>query len=200
MKYLSHLFLSALLFLSSVPISMAQAKAAKATFAGGCFWSVEAAFESLDGVVSATSGFTGGTPNQPNYQQVSGGSTGHVEAVEIVYDPEKISYQKLLEIFWKNIDPTDAEGQFCDRGPQYRTAIFYHDPQQKVLAEKSEAEVETILQQKVVTSIAPASTFFVAEEFHQDFTKKKKMQYMQYKMGCGRDRRLRQVWGEKKEN
>ena len=195
MKYLSHLFLSALLFLSSVPISMAQAKAAKATFAGGCFWSVEAAFESLNGVISATSGFMG-DKNQSTYEQVSGGSTSHVEAVEIVYDPDKISYEKLLEVYWKNIDPTDPNGQFCDRGPQYRTVIFYHDPQQKSLAEKSEAEVENILHQKVVTAIFPAATFFVAEEYHQDFTKKQKLQYMQYKKGCGRDRHLREVWGK----
>lgn len=182
MKYSLHLFLSALLFLSSPPLSIAQTKTAKATFAGGCFWSVEAAFESQDGVLSATSGFT-----------------EHIEVVEIVYDPGKISYEKLLEIFWKNIDPTDPDGQFCDRGPQYRTAIFYHDSQQKILAEKSGTEIEIVLQQKVVTSIAPASAFLVAEEYHQDFTKKKKMQYMHYKAGCGRDRRLREVWGKKKE-
>jgi len=160
-------------------LALAQKKTAKATFAGGCYWCVEEVYDGLKGVISATSGFT----------------TSRVEAVEIMYDPDKISYEKLLDLFWKNIDPTDSQGQFCDRGAQYTSAIFYHDEQQKTLAEKSKAAIETILKQKVVTPILPAAQFTPAKASQQDFYKKNKQQYKQYKIQCGREQRLRELWG-----
>lgn len=158
--------------------ALVQEKTAKATFAGGCYWCVEEVYDGLKGVISATSGF----------------AASRVEAVEIIYDTDKISYEKLLELFWKNIDPTDSQGQFCDRGAQYTSAIFYHDEQQKTLAEKSKAEIETILKQKVVTPILPAAKFTPVAAGQQDFYKKNKQQYKQYKIQCGRERRLRELW------
>jgi peptide-methionine (S)-S-oxide reductase len=159
-------------------LALAQEKTAKATFAGGCYWCVEEIFDELKGVVSATSGF----------------AAPRVEAVEIMYEPDKISYEKLLDLFWKDIDPTDSQGQFCDRGAEYTSAIFYHDEQQKTLAEKSKAEIETILKQKVVTPILPAAKFTPVAAGQQDFYKKNKQQYKQYKIQCGRERRLRELW------
>jgi peptide-methionine (S)-S-oxide reductase len=163
----------------SPTLALAQVKTAKATFAGGCYWCVEEVYDSLEGVISATSGF----------------ATSHVEAVEIVYDPDKISYEKLLDLFWKNIDPTDSQGQFCDRGAQYTSAIFHHDEQQKTLAEKSRAAMEAILKQKVVTPILPARPFTPVKADQQDFYKKNKQQYQQYKTQCGREKRLQELWG-----
>jgi peptide-methionine (S)-S-oxide reductase len=199
MKSLIGKFLFALLFLALTQIPSAQAETAKAIFAGGCYWSMEAVFDPIEGVVSATSGFAGGEAQLPSYQQAVASGAGHVEAVEVVYDPHKISYDKLLDAFWKNIDPTDASGQFCDRGPRYRTAIFYYDNQQKSEAEKSESEVESHLQRKIATQILPAMSFYPAEASEQNFTETHKQQYMKYKMGCGRDRRLREVWGSDKD-
>jgi peptide-methionine (S)-S-oxide reductase len=161
--------------------ALAQEKTAKATFAGGCYWCVEEVYDGLKGVISATSGF----------------AAPRVEAVEIMYEPDKISYEKLLELFWKNIDPTDSQGQFCDRGAEYTSAIFYHDEQQKTLAEKSKAKIEAILKQKVVTPILPAAKFTPVAAGQQDFYKKNKQQYKQYKIQCGRERRLRELWGSK---
>ncbi len=145
-------------------------KTAKATFAGGCFWCMQAAFEGLSGVVSTTVGYTGGTTKDPTYQEVGSGDTGHVEAIQVEYDPDKVRYEALLDVFWHNVDPTDSAGQFCDRGTQYRSAIFYHDDEQKRLAEKSKAEVAKELQvpDPIVTEIVPASAFYRAEEYHQD--------------------------------
>jgi peptide-methionine (S)-S-oxide reductase len=171
---------------------------ARAIFAGGCFWSEEKAFDSLPGVVSATSGYTGGQVKNPTYEQVSSGATGHAEAVEVVFDPAKTTYAQLLEVFWHNIDPMDASGQFCDHGSQYRSAIFYLDEAQKAAAEESRRKLEENpkFAGKIVTQIVPASVFFPAEEYHQDFAKKNAMQYGAYRMGCRRDARLTQIWGD----
>ena len=170
----------------------------KATFAGGCFWCMEPPFEKLNGVLSVTSGYTGGTENDPTYEQVSSGKTGHAESVEIVYDPSTISYEQLLEVFWMNIDPTTPDQQFADRGRQYRSAIFYHNEAQKRLAEASKARLERSGKFKtpIVTAIAPASNFYPAEEYHQDFYKKNPLRYMFYRFGSGRDHYLKETWGK----
>jgi peptide-methionine (S)-S-oxide reductase len=170
----------------------------KATFAMGCFWCAETAFEGLPGVVSVTSGYTGGFEKDPTYEEVSAGKTGHAESVQVVYDPKKVSYAQLLELFWHNIDPTQAEGQFCDHGHQYRSAVFYQDATQKQLAEDSKHKIETTPQRfkgKIVTEIVPAAVFYPAEAYHQDFYKKDPERYESYREGCGRDRRLQQLWG-----
>ncbi len=171
---------------------------AKATFAGGCFWCMESPFESLDGVVSVTVGYAGGTKVNPTYEEVSAGGTGHAESVEIAYDPLKISYQKLLDIFWHNIDPLTKDAQFCDHGHQYRSAIFFHDPAQRKLAEESKAALEASgrFKQPIVTEITPASTFYRAEEYHQHYHQKNPLRYRLYRLSCGRDQRLRQLWGD----
>jgi peptide-methionine (S)-S-oxide reductase len=170
---------------------------AKATYAGGCFWCMEHPFEELDGVVSVTSGYTGGHKKNPTYEEVSAGGTGHAESIEILYDPQKISYARLLEVFWHNIDPTVKDQQFCDRGHQYRSAIFYHNEEQKRLAEQSKQEVMKRFK-TVYTEIVAATTFYPAEEYHQDFYKKNSVRYKLYRTGCGRDRRLKELWGTSK--
>ena len=172
-------------------------KVAKATFAGGCFWCMEPPFDKLSGVVSTTSGYTGGQQDHPTYEQVSAGGTGHAEAVEILYDPGKISYERLLEVFWHNIDPLDAKGQFCDRGDQYRTAIFTHDTAQLQAAQASKRALEESqrLGKPIQTEIVSASTFFPAEDYHQDFYQKHPLKYKFYRYSCGRDARLRELWG-----
>lgn len=169
---------------------------AKATFAGGCFWCMEAPFDEIDGVVSTTSGYTGGHVEDPSYEQVSAGRTGHAEAVQIAYDPEKVSYEELLHVFWRNVDPTDAGGQFCDRGTQYRTGIFVHSEEQQRLAESSKEEATRRLGKEVVTRIETAGPFYPAEKYHQDFYDKNPIRYKTYRLGCGRDRRLRELWGD----
>jgi peptide-methionine (S)-S-oxide reductase len=171
---------------------------AKATFAGGCFWCLEPPYEGLDGVVSVTVGYTGGTKKNPTYEEVSSGSTGHAESIEIVYNPSKISYAKLLDIFWRNIDPTVKDRQFCDVGAQYRSAIFYHDEEQKKLAEqtKRELEVSKRVQGPIYTEILPAGPFYPAEEYHQKYYKKNPVRYKYYRWNCGRDQRLKELWGE----
>jgi len=168
----------------------------KATFAGGCFWCMQPPFDKLEGVVSTTAGYTGGHAENPTYDQVSSGGTGHAEAVEILYDPKKIGYEKLLEVFWHNVDPTDAHGQFCDYGDQYRSEIFYHNADQKRLAEQSKAELERTkpFKDPIVTRITPASTFYPAEEYHQSFYKNNPIRYKFYRYNCGRDARLNQLW------
>ena len=170
---------------------------AKATFAGGCFWCMEEVYDELDGVVSATSGYTGGQKTNPTYEEVSAGITGHAEAVEVVYDPKKISYERLLELFWRNIDPTTPDRQFCDHGTQYRSAIFYHDEKQKRLAEESRKTVERTkpFKDPIVTQIVPASTFYPAEDYHQNFYKRNPIRYKFYKHNCGRAQRLAELWG-----
>jgi peptide-methionine (S)-S-oxide reductase len=171
---------------------------ATALFAGGCFWCEETAFEGLPGVISVTSGYTGGQTKNPTYEQVSSGGTGHAESVEVVYDPAKTSYEKLLDVFWHNVDPTQANGQFCDHGTQYRSAIFYKDEAQRKAAEESKRRVEeqARFKGKIVTQIVPASTFYPAEEYHQDFYKKNPARYQSYRQGCGRDARLKELWGD----
>lgn len=170
----------------------------KATFAGGCFWCMESPFDKLDGVISVTVGYTGGRTKNPTYEEVSGGGTGHAEAVQIVYDPAKITYAKLLDIFWRNVDPLTKDAQFCDHGSQYRSGIFYHDDGQKTLAETSKKTLEESKRfpSPIVTEIVPASEFFHAEEYHQHYYKKNPIRYKYYRYGCGRDRRLQELWGK----
>ncbi|HEX7182427.1 MAG TPA: peptide-methionine (S)-S-oxide reductase MsrA [Thermoanaerobaculia bacterium] len=169
---------------------------AKATFAGGCFWCMEPPYDDLEGVVSTTSGYIGGRRNNPTYEEVSSGGTGHAEAVQVVYDPAKVSYQKLLDVFWRNIDPLVTNRQFCDIGEQYRSAIFYHGEEQKRLAEASKEAVQRRFQEPVRTEIVAAGKFWPAEEYHQDYYRKNPIRYKFYRNGCGRDRRLEQLWGE----
>lgn len=202
------LILAAALLLGLAAISQAQnpkaaakpaanAGYAKATFAGGCFWCMEPPFDKLDGVISTTSGYTGGQKKNPSYEEVSSGRTGHAEAVQVVYDPKKISYEKLLGVFWHNIDPTVKDQQFCDVGSQYRTAIFYHDEEQKRLAEASRSALEKAKPFKgpIVTEITRATEFYAAEDYHQDYYLKNPLRYKFYRSGCGRDDRLKQLWG-----
>ncbi len=173
----------------------APAGTARATFAGGCFWCMEEPFERLPGVVSVVAGFAGGTEANPTYRKVSAGASGYAESVEIVYDPSRIPYARLLDVFWHNVDPLSANGQFCDRGRQYRSAIFFHDEEQRRLAEESKRRIEQQLGAPAVTEIAPASKFYPAEPYHQDFYKKNPGKYHEYVEGCGRHRRLQQLWG-----
>ena len=169
-----------------------------ATFAGGCFWCVEEVFDGIDGVVETTSGYTGGATDHPSYEQVSSGGTGHADAVRVTYDPARVEYRTLLEAFWRNIDPTTPDRQFCDRGTQYRAAVFYHDDEQKRLAEDSKRELEMSGRfERVVTQIVPAGAFWPAEEYHQDYYEKNPARYKFYKFGCGRARRLEELGGEK---
>jgi peptide-methionine (S)-S-oxide reductase len=171
------------------------ARAADAFFAGGCFWCMEPPFEALTGVGSVTSGYTGGTRKNPSYEEVSGGGTGHAEAVRVVYDPAKLSFEKLLDIFWHNIDPTVADRQFCDVGSQYRSVIFVQDAAQRQAAERSLAEVQKRLGVPVKTEIVEAGPFYRAEEYHQDYARKNPIRYRYYRASCGRDARLAEIWG-----
>jgi len=175
----------------------AAAKLEKATFAGGCFWCMEAPFDKLDGVISVTSGYTGGSVRNPSYEQVSAGSTGHTEAVQIVYDPARISYSKLLSVFWVNIDPTVRDRQFCDIGNQYRSGIFYHSSEQQRAALQSKAGLDRTknFKEPIVTEIVAATEFYPAEEYHQHYYKKNPLRYKYYRNGCGRDKRLKELWG-----
>lgn len=170
-----------------------------AVFAGGCFWCVEADFDKAPGVVSTTSGFAGGAVANPTYEQVSNGGTGHAEAVLVEYDPANVSYKSLLEYFWRHVDPVDGGGQFCDRGSQYRSAIFYRNEEQRREAEASKAEIEKsgVLGKPIKTEIAPGLIFYPAEDYHQDYYKKNPLKYKFYRYNCGRDQRLSQLWGDK---
>lgn len=169
----------------------------KATFAGGCFWCMEPAFDKLEGVKSVVSGYTGGRKPNPTYAEVSAGSTGHAESIEITYDPAVIGYSRLLDVFWHNIDPTVKDRQFCDVGPQYRSAIFYHGEEQKRLAEASKKALEQSkrLPGPIYTEIAPAAPFYAAEEYHQKYYQKNTIRYKYYRYSCGRDQRLKELWG-----
>ena len=179
------------------PARAAGGERGEAIFAGGCFWCMEVAFKGTPGVTSVTSGYSGGNVRNPTYEQVSSGETGHVESVRVLFDPNKVSYGKLLDIFWHNIDPTSDDGQFCDRGTQYRAAIFWFDESQHKQALASQKAIEGELKTKVATIIAKAGDFWPAEEHHQEFYKKQPEHYQAYRLGCGRDRRLHQVWGDK---
>ena len=186
--------IAGLLCLASVGAADAQ-ELAKATFAGGCFWCMEPPFDKLAGVVSTTSGYTGGRTANPTYEQVSAGRTGHTEAVEVVYDPRKVTYAQLLEVFWRNIDPLTANAQFCDAGSQYRAGIFVHDETQRRMATESKRAVAQRLEKPIVTEVVAASKFWPAEEYHQDYYKKNPVRYQFYRAGCGRDQRLEAIWG-----
>jgi peptide-methionine (S)-S-oxide reductase len=185
--------------LASAPIAQTAGDKtlAKATFAGGCFWCMEPPFDELEGVVSTTSGYTGGQKKNPTYHEVAAGTTGHAESVEIVFDPAKVSYAKLLDVFWHNIDPLTPDAQFCDHGSQYRTAIFYHSEEQKRLAEASKKELEQSgrFTQAIVTEVVPAGEFYQAEDYHQDYYQKNPVRYKFYRYSCGRDQRLAELWG-----
>ena len=176
------------------------ATTAKATFAGGCFWCVESDFDKVAGVLSTTSGYIGGTVAQPTYEQVSAKTTGHAEAVEIVYDPARVSYDQLLAKYWRSIDPTTRDRQFCDSGSPYRTAIFTHGEAQMAAARQSLAELERSkpFKQAIVTEIVAATTFYPAEAYHQDYYRKNPVRYAYYRASCGRDARLAELWGSSK--
>jgi len=171
-----------------------------ATFAGGCFWCMEPPFDQLAGVIATISGYTGGHKANPSYEEVTGGTTGHFEALQVLYDPAKISYDQLLEVFWRNINPTDAGGQFVDRGPQYRSAIFYHDSDQQRLAEASKTRLAAAgrFRAAIVTPVLPAGPFYPAEEYHQDYYEKNPVRYKFYRYNSGRDRFLEETWGKGK--
>jgi len=178
-------------------IQAMDAKVKIATFAGGCFWCMEPPYDKLDGVIATTSGYTDGHTVNPTYEDVCSGSTGHTEALQVTYDPERVSYDKLLDVFWHNIDPLARDRQFCDVGEQYRSGIFYHDDEQKRLAEASKQELEKSgrFKQPIATEIVPATTFYPAEEYHQDYYKKNPIRYKFYRFNCGREQRLKELWG-----
>jgi peptide-methionine (S)-S-oxide reductase len=182
----------------STPSETDGDRMAVATFAGGCFWCMEPPFDELVGVVSTISGYSGGLRPNPTYGEVSRGGTGHAEVVQVRYDPSKIGYAQLLDVFWRNVDPTTPDRQFCDTGDQYRTAIFYHDLDQKRLAEQSRQDLEAAgrLRQPIVTEISEAREFWPAEEYHQDYYEKNPVRYKVYRYRCGRDQRLQELWGE----
>jgi peptide-methionine (S)-S-oxide reductase len=202
------LFLIACLFIGPFCVmSLGDAKEAgpassrsleKATFAGGCFWCMEAPFDKIEGVKSVTAGYTGGRKKNPTYEEVSSGTTGHAESVQIVYDPLKISYQKLLDVFWHNIDPLAKDRQFCDAGNQYRSAIFYHNEEQKRIAEQSKKALEESkkLGGPIYTEIVATTEFYPAEDYHQHYYKKNPIRYNYYRFSCGRDERLKELWGK----
>ncbi len=172
---------------------------AVATFAGGCFWCMEPPYDKLPGVISTTSGYMGGSLRNPTYEEVSSGTTGHAEVVQVLYDPSKVSYGKLVEVFWVNVDPTVKDRQFCDAGSQYRTAIFVHSPEQRKVAEASKAALEKSkpFKDPIVTPIVDAGEFWPAEDYHQDYYRKNPVRYTYYRTGCGRDARLKQLWGDR---
>lgn len=176
---------------------MANEPIQKATFAGGCFWCMEAEFAGIDGVSKVISGYTGGHTKNPTYEQVSSGITGHLEAIEITYDPAKVSYEKLLGIFWDNIDPLDEYGQFCDKGSQYRAGIFVHSPEQRTQAEASKQRIAKKFSAEIATIIKDADTFYPAEDYHQQYYIKSKDRYKRYRAGCGRDARLEELKARK---
>jgi peptide-methionine (S)-S-oxide reductase len=188
--------LASLFALLALAPAQAQTRAV-AVFAGGCFWCMEPPFDKLDGVLATTSGYIGGTKADPTYEQVTSGRTGHYEALQVEYDPARVSYQQLLDVFWRNIDPLDASGQFCDKGPQYRSAIFALDDSQRAAAEASKAALEKSgkLPGRIVTEILPAAKFYPAEAYHQDYYRKNSASYTYYRWSCGRDRRLEKLWG-----
>ena len=181
---------------AALPVAVAAQRVA--IFAGGCFWSMQKAFDGVAGVVSTTAGYAGGTRSDPSYEQVETGGTGHAESVQLIYDPAKISYQRLLDIYWHHIDPLTVNAAFCDHGPQYRSIIFYGDKEQRELAEASKRALDQSHRFKtpIVTAIEPATKFYPAEEYHQQFYKKNPARYEAYRIGCGRDERIRELWGE----
>ena len=203
----SHRFLSVLVSLSLLGSIMfwsgsenvgAAAPSKTAYFAGGCFWCMEEAFEQVEGVVAVVSGYMGGSVPHPRYEQVSGGSTGHAESIEVTYDPAKVSYQKLLDVFWRNVDPITPNAQFCDHGSQYRSAVFYGTDEEQRLSEESKTAIERSkrFSAPIVTQLVKATEFYPAEDYHQDYYKKNPLRYKYYKYGCGRAQRLDTLWGK----
>ncbi len=184
--------------LAPAPLPVPSVSQRVATFAGGCFWSMQKAFDGVDGVVSTTAGYAGGKKADPRYEDVETGQTGHAESVQLVYDPAKISYEHLLDIYWHHIDPLTPNAAFCDHGPQYRSIIFYHDAEQQRLAEASKRALDEShrFATPIVTAVQPATPFYPAEEYHQQFYKKNPARYEAYRIGCGRDRRTRELWGD----
>ncbi len=191
-----------LLVVLTVPLAAQTPDSAVATFAGGCFWCMEPPFDDVDGVISTTSGYTGGKVANPTYEQVSDGGTGHAEAVQVRFVPRKVTYAQLLEIFWRNVDPITPNRQFCDGGSQYRSAIFYHDAEQRRLALASrQAIVESKrFDRPIVTEVVAAGAFYPAEDYHQDYYVKNPVRYKYYRWNCGRDQRLEQLWGKKEQS
>lgn len=196
--YTKTLFLSFILVATVVlgQANPAFAAPAQATFAGGCFWCMEHPFDELPGVTKTTAGYMGGTVENPSYYQVSSGNTGHSEVVQVDYDSDLVSYETLLDTFWRNVDPLDSRGQFCDKGSQYRSVIFYGNETEQQLAETSKQEVGELFDQTIATSVVPASTFYAAEDYHQDYYLTHPARYRIYRFGCGRDQRLSELWGE----
>jgi peptide-methionine (S)-S-oxide reductase len=194
------LAIGGLLLLAAGTSGASAGEEARATFAGGCFWCMEPPFDEIPGVKSTTSGYAGGEKANPTYQEVASGATRHAEVVQVVYDPEKVTYRQLLEVFWKNVDPVDPGGQFCDRGRQYRTAIFYEgeDQRQAALASKQALEESGRFPWPIATEIEPLRAFYPAEDYHQDFYRRNIRRYWTYRSGCGRDSRLEQLWGKGK--
>ncbi|MEO0434612.1 MAG: peptide-methionine (S)-S-oxide reductase MsrA [Cyanobacteria bacterium J06656_5] len=177
----------------------ALAAPAQATFAGGCFWCMEHPFDELPGVTDTTSGYMGGTVEFPSYRQVSSGSTGHAEVVKVDYDTDLVSYETLLDTFWRNVDPLDGQGQFCDKGSQYRSIVFYHDDSQRQLAEDSKQAIDGLFEQPIATEILSAAAFYPAEDYHQNYYQTHPARYRLYRYGCGRDQRLAELWGPQSE-
>jgi len=188
---------SAMVLAQPAKLPAAPPGSAVATFAGGCFWCMEQPFDKLDGVLATTSGYTGGAKSNPTYEEVSSGGTGHTEAVQVLYDPKRVTYEKLLDVFWHNIDPTVKDRQFCDVGSQYRTAIFFHNDDQRRAAEAAKAALEKTkpFKETIVTPVVMATAFWPAEEYHQDYYLRNPVRYTYYRTGCGRDARLKQLWG-----
>ncbi|MGD1867582.1 MAG: peptide-methionine (S)-S-oxide reductase MsrA [Phormidesmis sp.] len=181
---------------AATSVSTEQSQSSEtAIFAGGCFWCMEHPFDELPGVTDTISGYTGGTAENPTYTQVSNGNTGHVEAMQVTYDPTQVSYETLLTTFWHNIDPLDNRGQFCDKGSQYRSAIFYDTPEQAAIATESKAALANNFERPVATDILPADTFYSAEDYHQNYYQTHPVRYKVYRFGCGRDQRLSELWG-----
>ena len=192
------LLFSVFLLLLAFGGQLAAQDEAKATFAGGCFWCMEPPYDELDGVISTVSGYSGGDVEDPTYQEGVRGNTGHLEVMQVTYDPSVVRYEELLDVFWVNIDPVDGGGQFCDRGEQYTTAIFYHDEEQQRLAEESRQEIaesNDFGMRRIQTEIRALEEFYAAEEYHQDYYRKNPLRYKLYRRGCGRDQRLEELWG-----
>lgn len=192
----NHLLRLAVIFLMfGMRAAHADEELKTATFASGCFWCTQSDFDHVKGVVSTTAGYTGGEKVNPSYKEVSAGGTGHVESVQVKYDPKVITYADLLNFYWHSVDPTRNDGQFCDKGNQYRPVIFYHNEEQKALAEKSKAEMSKKIQ-PILVEVLPAKTFYPAEEYHQEYYKKNPLRYKFYRYSCGRDNRLKEIWGQ----
>src|SRR6478672_2471049 len=192
------LFLASMATLAATPVQVPPGHKV-ATFAGGCFWCMEPPFDKLPGVVATISGYTGGTKTNPTYEEVSSGATGHAESVDVIYDPKKVTYEQLLDVYWHNVDPTVKDRQFCDGGTQYRTAIFFHDAVQRQAAEASKAALAKSkpFKQEIVTPVVMASAFYPAEDYRQDYYEKNPGRYQSERTGCGREARLKELWGDK---